>query len=151
MSEEVTFERLSEADIEWAWTVYNKTTREHIERVVDWSEEKQRAERLAGLRGGAFEAILDQAGRRIGLVEATNDGDDITIRHLELLPDVQGRGIGTAVIRSIVTRATASGQAVTLRVLHVNPRARALYERLGFVTDEVRSASTQMRLEPAVS
>jgi ribosomal protein S18 acetylase RimI-like enzyme len=103
---------------------------------------------VAGLRSGSFEAIVDLQGRRVGLVEVTNDGAALTIRHLELLPSSQGQGVGTAVIEHVVERAKCAGRVVELRVLHVNPRARALYERLGFAVVAERSTSTEMRLDP---
>ncbi len=144
----LSFELLVETDIGWAWAVYEATTRKHIERAVDWTEERQREERLEGLRSGTFEAIVDETGERIGLQQVTDDGPELTIRHLELLPTAQGRGIGTAAIERVVARAAASKRAVSLRVLHVNPRARALYARLGFAVVEERSKSTEMRLVP---
>lgn len=148
---ELTFVPLSEADLDWAWDVYRVTTQEHIEQVMDWSADKQRDVRLAGLRGGSFGAILDGTGRRVGLIETTDDGDELTIRHLELLPTAQGRGIGATVIRRVIARAAESGKSVSLRVLRVNARARVLYERLGFVVEEERVNSTQMRYIPSGS
>jgi ribosomal protein S18 acetylase RimI-like enzyme len=139
---------LDHNDIDWAWDVYQATTQEHIVQVVDWTDQEQREERLAGLRSGSFEAIIDEAGERVGLVAVTDDGDELTIRHLELLPSVQGRGFGGAVIRTVIDRAATAGKTVSLRVLHVNPRARALYERLGFVVVEERAKSTEMCLLP---
>lgn len=140
------FERLTEDDLDWAWEVYEATTREHIEQVVPWTEDEQRAERLAGLRRGCFRAILGEDGERVGLIEVTDDDTELTIRHLELLPRTQGGGVGTAVIESVVARARSLGKSVSLRVLRVNPRARALYERLGFVVEQERVSSTQLRL-----
>lgn len=151
MAGSLTYEALTEADIDWAWAVYQATTREHIEQVVDWTEDEQRAQRLAGLRRGTFQAILDEHGQRLGLLDVVDEGGELSIRHLELLPQVQGHGLGSAVIRDVIARAATSGKSVSLRVLHVNPRARALYERLGFVVEEERARSTQMRFVPTSS
>lgn len=84
---------------------------------------------MAGLRSGSFQTILDDSGQRLGLVSVTDEGDDLSIRHLELLPAVQGHGVGTAVIKDIAARAATAGKSVSLRVLDVNPRARRLYDR----------------------
>ena len=56
-------------------------------------------------------------------------------------PDHQGRGVGTALLRHALARADAAGLArVETTVLDGN-RARALYEREGFVLAETRTGS----------
>jgi ribosomal protein S18 acetylase RimI-like enzyme len=48
-------------------------------------------------------------------------------------PDMQGRGVGTALLDAIATEAQARGyRAVRLDVVDTNPRAQALYAREGF-------------------
>lgn len=61
----------------------------------------------------------------------TSDGLDWQLIQIQLAPEVQGRGIGEALIRRLVDEARSAGAALTLHVLHANP-ARRLYERLGF-------------------
>jgi ribosomal protein S18 acetylase RimI-like enzyme len=49
---------------------------------------------------------------------------------------MQGKGIGTHVIRMLIDLARTRSQAVTLAVMKINP-AIGLYERLGFrITSE---------------
>jgi ribosomal protein S18 acetylase RimI-like enzyme len=49
-------------------------------------------------------------------------------------PSVQGRGVGEAMLRTVLSRAAAAGyRRVSLLVGEGNVRARALYARLGFV------------------
>lgn len=51
-------------------------------------------------------------------------------------PDMRGRGIGSALLAAICDEGRARGYgAVRLDVVDTNPRARALYERRGFVLD----------------
>jgi ribosomal protein S18 acetylase RimI-like enzyme len=52
------------------------------------------------------------------------------LKHVELSPEYQRRGVGTALIRDLSAQARALGLPLTLHVLNVNP-ARRLYERLG--------------------
>jgi ribosomal protein S18 acetylase RimI-like enzyme len=51
---------------------------------------------------------------------------------LEVVPAQQGKGIGTAVADLVIEQSARQGLPAVLSVLTVNPRARALYERLGF-------------------
>lgn len=57
------------------------------------------------------------------------------LREIQIHPDHQSRGIGTAVILSVIQESDAQGLPVRLHVLHEN-QAVSLYERLGFVTIE---------------
>lgn len=47
--------------------------------------------------------------------------------------DARGLGVGTALLDALIERATQQGlNTVSLDVIDSNPRARALYERMGF-------------------
>lgn len=53
---------------------------------------------------------------------------------LVLLPPWRGQGRGTALLRDLIAHAHAAGRVVRLHVAKNNPRAAALYRRLGFQT-----------------
>ena len=66
---------------------------------------------------------------------------EITIGHLGITPSHRGKGLGTQLVHALMDRAeqTAGAQFV-LDVSEVNPRAKALYDLLGFVvTAEMNS------------
>jgi GNAT superfamily N-acetyltransferase len=60
---------------------------------------------------------------------------------------VQNRGIGTQVMRRLISTANTAGEAITLGVIKINP-AQRLYERLGFKTTHEDDRKFYMRLEP---
>lgn len=64
------------------------------------------------------------------------------LAHLGVSPSLRGLGIGRALIGELVRRGVQQGRRrMVLDVAASNPRAQALYERLGFaVTGERRSA-----------
>ena len=74
------------------------------------------------LRTERDHVVIDGLGRR-----------RITLCGIQLRPAVQGRGIGTAIIRDLQAEAATSQGVVDLGVEHANTDARRLYERLGFV------------------
>jgi GNAT superfamily N-acetyltransferase len=56
------------------------------------------------------------------------------LNHLEVVPEWQGRGIGTALVAACEDAARKRGYDIlVLGVGLDNPRAKALYERLGYV------------------
>ena len=72
---------------------------------------------------------------------------EIRIIDIALLPEHRGRGIGTALITSILAEAEKTGKTVVIHVERDN-RARRLYGRLGFV--EVAEQGLHLLLERQV-
>ena len=80
--------------------------------------------------------IVRLDGERVGLVRLFADGDRLVLEDLQVLPAVQGRGVGTWVLGEIDRLAAERGQAaVRLRCFHDN-RAYRLYRRVGYVVVE---------------
>ena len=69
----------------------------------------------------------------VGFFETREDADAVVLSRIELDPTFQGRGIGTRVIATVLSEARAGGKPVRLQVFKINPRARSLYRRLGFL------------------
>lgn len=83
--------------------------------------------------------IIMVKGKAIGMYSVTRENRDLFLASIMFMPEWQGRGFGTHVIRSVLALAAQDKSAVRLRVLKAN-RARRLYERLGFVvTDETKT------------
>ena len=75
-------------------------------------------------------------GAPVGVLRLTRDADQLFIDEMQLLPEFQGRGIGTQVLADLLADSRRAKLPVRLRVLRLN-RAKSLYERLGFtVYDE---------------
>ena len=98
-----------------------------------WDDEEQAAYLDEHFRPGEGWSIVQVDGEDAGRLVVAESVDELYLAEIGLLPAWQGRGIGTAIIRSLTRDAAAAGKPLILRVLHVNTRARALYERLGFI------------------
>ncbi len=73
----------------------------------------------------------------VGLLKVEEEPEYLWLVKLYLLKDFRRRGIGSAVLSSVVERAHDLGKAVRLRVLRVNTDAQRFYARHGFtVVDE---------------
>jgi ribosomal protein S18 acetylase RimI-like enzyme len=59
--------------------------------------------------------------------------DCVTVNQLFLLPEHQGKDIGRRCMLLVMEEARELGLPVRLRVMKVNPRALAFYQRLGFM------------------
>jgi len=79
---------------------------------------------------GQFQ-ILQCDGAPCGYISVVDHPDCVHVRELVVLPEFQGRGIGTAVLRETIEHARARWVPVKLGVLHRN-QAINLYRRVGF-------------------
>jgi ribosomal protein S18 acetylase RimI-like enzyme len=122
----------TEADREFLWSLHALAMRGPVERTWGWDEDFQK---------GYFEENFDPDERQIVVVDGRDAGvlqterseDSLFLANVEILPAFQGRGVGTGIVRDLLAEARARDLPVTLQVLKENPRARRLYERLGFV------------------
>lgn len=75
--------------------------------------------------------ILQQGTRPVGLLKVARDGLDWELIQIQLIPELQGKGVGSELIRNLALEAQQAGAALRLSVLKGSP-ARRLYSRLGF-------------------
>lgn len=71
-------------------------------------------------------------GRKVGFVAVTQSGEGLSLDHLYVHPDEQGRGIGAAVLSLIFDEADARSQSVRVGALRGSASNR-FYVRHGFV------------------
>lgn len=108
------------------------------ERFLDEQFRLQRAHFATNHADADFRIILAPARRGtapepIGRLYLDTSGTTWRLLEIGLLRSWQGRGIGAALVGWIQKECIAAGaDAVALQVLHANPRAAALYRRLGF-------------------
>ena len=75
--------------------------------------------------------IVEVAGTPVGAIWTTDQGDHLRLREVFLLPEWQGRGLGSHLVRQELGKARRRCKPLRLSLLRMN-RARSLYERLGF-------------------
>jgi GNAT superfamily N-acetyltransferase len=75
--------------------------------------------------------VLLRDGIPVGLLKISRDGTPWKLIQIQLVPELQGRGLGADLLASVIEEADSAHVAVALSVLKANP-ARALYERAGF-------------------
>jgi GNAT superfamily N-acetyltransferase len=111
---------------------------------VTMTLERARAQARAMLAGAPAEAWVDDSGVGYAILVPfwSNEfgGPMLYLDEVYVVPDARGRGVGTAIVAWARAEAQRRGCVrLALEVNHDNPRARRLYERLGF---EVEARST---------
>ncbi len=75
---------------------------------------------------------IEYYGQAIGRAVVDFGHNEVLLVDLSLVPEAQGKGLGSAVIRSFMHCSEQASIPMRLSVLQQNFNARALYERLGF-------------------
>jgi ribosomal protein S18 acetylase RimI-like enzyme len=131
---------VADADRPFLVELYGTTREAELER-VPWDDaakrafvEQQFSAQDAHYRGnypGATLDVIEVDGASAGRLYVHRGPSDIRIMDIALAPSHRGRGIGTALLRSLMQEADSSGRKLSIHV-EVNNPARSLYDRLGF-------------------
>ena len=119
------------ADYDFLYALKRAALRPYVEQTWGKWDEAQQEDWFRRHFTPEENQIITYHNQDIGVLSVDRRESDIFIGNIELLPEFQGKGIGTTIINIILTEARRKQLPVTLQVLKVNP-ARRLYERLGF-------------------
>ncbi|MFF7485381.1 GNAT family N-acetyltransferase [Streptomyces luteogriseus] len=120
--------------------------RPDLERLGRYDEHRVR-QRLRDGFSPRHTSIIESAGAFAGGIALRPSGDCLWLEHFYLTPALQGRGLGSAVLRTVLHGPDTSGDPVRLNVLQGSP-ARRLYERHGFTVETQDSVDVFMVRRP---
>lgn len=139
--------RASAEDAEFAFRVLKETMREHaIATWGTWWEEESRRETNEQVSARKTE-IIEHNGTGVGIQLVKRTDTHIQLEQLYIAKAFQRRGLGTELLKRLMTEARESNLPIRLRVLAVNP-ARVWYERLGFLAIETTPERIFMEWRP---
>jgi ribosomal protein S18 acetylase RimI-like enzyme len=133
------------------------STREEEMAIVPWSDAEKAAfcrQQFAAQTAYWDEqypdmekSIVEIGGEPAGRLYVQRWPAEIRLVDIALLPDLRDRGVGTELIQRLFSEGAATGKTVTIHVEIFNP-ARALYERLGFVSKGEQGMYVLMEWKP---
>ncbi len=118
-------------DIDWLVELRAAVLRADLERLGRYDSVRVR-ERMRASFVPAWSRIVVLDGVDVGSISTRLDGDVRWIEHFYLSPKVQGQGIGSTILRTVLDEPHHGD--TRLNVLQ-GSAARRLYERFGFVID----------------
>lgn len=143
----ITLRQATTADYDFLYDLHRQAMRPYVDATWGWVEAWQE-EYFRKKFDPAPRQIIQVAGQDIGVLVYEDKPDHRYLALLELLPAYQGRGIGTAVVKDLLQWADDHQMRLLLHVLKTNPRARQLYQRLGFVICGEEEIRWQMEYVP---
>ncbi len=144
---ELNLRKAHASDSEFTFMVKEAAFREYVEQVWDWDDNYQRE--IHDRRFAAQDIrIIQFHGIDVGFLAMSSTSDALKVNQLFILPEYQGRGIGSACMRHIVDDVNLEQKPVVLQVLKVNTRGIAFYKRLGFTIVDESTTHVQMKKLP---
>ncbi|MGP3937532.1 GNAT family N-acetyltransferase [Nonomuraea sp. KM88] len=126
--------------------------RPDLERLGRFDEHRVR-QRLRDSFSPEHTSVIVAAGAFAGSVAVRPADEGRWLEHFYLAPEFQGRGLGSAVLRTLLKRIDADGALVRLNVLQ-GSGAQRLYERHGFTVeaqDPIDVYMVRRPVEPAAA
>ncbi len=121
-----------EVDAHWIAELRAVALRADLERLGRFDPIRVRQRFLSGFEPALTKVVLVD-GQEAGSIAVRPDAGSLWIEHFYVAADLQGRGVGSRVLRQLL-RDHGSQHTFRLNVLQ-GSRARALYERNGFVVE----------------
>jgi ribosomal protein S18 acetylase RimI-like enzyme len=142
---QLAFRRARNNDFQFCWSLYRDLMMPLTTELLEWNESGQRRVIEQSLTdSGTF--IIVVRGSDIGWLQTRETPEEIYLGQLYVVPSMQSRGIGSAIVRQLCDRAHREGKALTLDVMK-NNRAHFFYERFGFRTIGTSKYKYKMRWE----
>lgn len=155
--ESIAFRPIREEDHDFLRRLYASTREQELAQVADWSAEQKEAFLTQQFEAqhhhyqkyypeASFDLILDE-GEPIGRLYVSRWEREIRLVDVALVPEARGRGIGTELLRDLLSEGERTGRAVSIHVERFNPALR-LYRRLGFQEIEEKGPYFLMEWRP---
>jgi len=132
-------------DIDWLVELRARVLRRDLERLGRYDEHAVRDRMRRGFHP-EWTRVIVVSDVDAGCITTRSDGDVRWIEHFYLEPDVQGRGIGGEVLRTVLDEPFKG--RTRLNVLQ-GSAARRLYDRHGFIVDAEDEIDVFMTLRTA--
>lgn len=92
--------------------------------------------------------VVERDGAPVGRLVVDEGATCTRLVDISLLPEVQGQGLGTLLLRRLQAAAALGNVPLALSVARTNPRARQLYLACGFVVVAEDAVRTEMVWRP---
>ncbi len=141
------FRKVVDDDIDFLLKLRKLSMNEHLVNAKMTMNDQQHLERI---KSHYYESQVILRDRKpigtiqLGIVALTGTKKSLHIRQFQILPEHQGKGVGSKVLTVVKKRALQLQLPITLNVLLKNP-ARGLYLRHGFQIDKKNNIEFQMR------
>ncbi len=116
--------------------VHNESYRDTIEKMFGWDETLQCKNANKAFDEGGIN-IIYKDGHMVGVVGWLEQPEFLWFKEFFILPEYQGGGLGSNVLEKVKLLSRDINKPIRLRTLKGNLKVKKLYERQGFILDEI--------------
>ena len=124
----------AERDFDFLYNLKVACLKEYVTATYGWDEQDQ-LRRFSDSFDPSSTEIIVVKEQDVGQISLEEQASEIFIAGIYILPAWQNLGLGSTVLKDVLSRGAERGTGVRLQVLKVNPASR-LYERIGFTVVE---------------
>ena len=118
------------------YTIKKASVFPYVNNIWGWDDEYQKRDFDCDFLNIDQFSVIEIDGRICGFVQIYEHDNIVELVEIHLIPEMQGTGIGSDIINSILKRAKSENKIVRLGCFKENFKAKKLYLKLGFVLTE---------------
>ena len=135
---EIAKRQACKSDYQWLYELKVAAMGGYIKQIFGWNAAVQKEFFDSDFRPNDI-TVITFDGLDAGMFELVKNTEGYFLKRIEILPSFQSKGVGSSIIREVLSRAAFKRENVYLMVFKINP-AQKLYKRLGFeITKETET------------
>ncbi|MCW9025212.1 MAG: GNAT family N-acetyltransferase [Gammaproteobacteria bacterium] len=127
--------------------LYTRVMKEYITEIWGWDQKWQENDFSKHFNPENI-TVVREKGTMIGYSQVEDQGNQLYIRMLLVLPKYQRKSIGASLLSAVIEKARAESKSIALQVFKVNRQAKSFYEHCGFQVQGNTPSSFIMGLMP---
>lgn len=127
------------------YTLKSKSIRTYDERIWGWDENYQRNEFDKDFSSISQFSVVEVNGEFAGFIQSFRCSECLNLVEIHLMPEYRGMGIGSNILCDLQKLSANLKIRICIGCFKENYRAKALYQRLGFI--QISESETHYMLE----
>ncbi len=147
MMGQCSFQQATKHDEAAIFDLYCQVMKEYIIEIWGWDQEWQENDFTKHFIYENITMVREES-KAIGYSQIEDQGNQLYIRMLLLLPNYHRKGIGSRLLNAVIEKANEQSKVVALQVFKVNERAKGFYQYHGFKVKGETTSSFAMVFMP---
>lgn len=123
-------------DHDLIYTLKVASVRPYVEKIWGWDEDFQQNDFNSDFAVIKHFSVIEIDGKFIGFIQCCFESPYLDVAEIHLLSEYRGKGIGSDILRCLQNDSMIQNRKIRIGCFKENHRAKALYQKLGFIQTE---------------